>query len=231
LYLVTGNSFSWIEKATELRLTTNMYWLDTSNTRVRMPNRPLLSSQAYVQEKSLVRLLQPRERARDAQQNFRVPYGHSWEAMIPTSSAIKILCTYRDRVDVTLTGMGKLETDTSWKYSKLRRHWRLCNCALQIVVMNCIKRSKKSDHQFKTYERLEVFTAETMKHAVFWDIKFQFLLPRKHIMSLKNGVFWVVTPCGSCKNRRFGGTWRLLHQGEILASCLTWYFFAAYVGC
>jgi hypothetical protein len=31
---------------------------------------------------------------------------------------------------------------------------------------------------------------------------------------LKNGVFWVVTSCGSCKNRRFGGTWRLLHQGD-----------------
>jgi hypothetical protein len=31
---------------------------------------------------------------------------------------------------------------------------------------------------------------------------------------LKNGVLWVVTPCGSCKNRRFGGTWRLLHQGD-----------------
>jgi hypothetical protein len=30
----------------------------------------------------------------------------------------------------------------------------------------------------------------------------------------KNGVFWVVTPCGSCQNRRFGGTWRLLHQGD-----------------
>jgi hypothetical protein len=29
-----------------------------------------------------------------------------------------------------------------------------------------------------------------------------------------NGVFWVVTPCGSCKNRSFGGTWRLLHQGD-----------------
>jgi hypothetical protein len=38
---------------------------------------------------------------------------------------------------------------------------------------------------------------------------------RKHIkLYLKNGVFWVVTPCGSCKNRRFGGTWRLLHQGD-----------------
>jgi hypothetical protein len=31
---------------------------------------------------------------------------------------------------------------------------------------------------------------------------------------MKNGVFWVVTPCGSCKIRRFGGTWRLLHQGD-----------------
>jgi hypothetical protein len=33
-------------------------------------------------------------------------------------------------------------------------------------------------------------------------------------VTMKNGVFWVVTPCSSCKNRRFGGTWRLLHQGE-----------------
>jgi hypothetical protein len=31
---------------------------------------------------------------------------------------------------------------------------------------------------------------------------------------IKNGVFWDVTPCGSCKNRRFGGTWRFLHQGD-----------------
>jgi hypothetical protein len=42
------------------------------------------------------------------------------------------------------------------------------------------------------FVRFEVFTAVTMK----------------------NGVFWVVTPCGSCKNRRFGGTWPLLHQGD-----------------
>jgi hypothetical protein len=25
-------------------------------------------------------------------------------------------------------------------------------------------------------------------------------------VTMKNGVFWDVTPCGSCKNRRFGGT-------------------------
>jgi hypothetical protein len=24
-------------------------------------------------------------------------------------------------------------------------------------------------------------------------------------MNKKNGVFWYVTPCGCCKNRRFGG--------------------------
>jgi hypothetical protein len=40
------------------------------------------------------------------------------------------------------------------------------------------------------YVRFEVFTAVTLKNCVFWDD----------------------TPCGSCKNRRFGGTQRLLHQ-------------------
>jgi hypothetical protein len=31
---------------------------------------------------------------------------------------------------------------------------------------------------------------------------------------MKIAVFLVITPCGSCKNRRFGGTYRLHHQGE-----------------
>jgi hypothetical protein len=31
---------------------------------------------------------------------------------------------------------------------------------------------------------------------------------------MKNAVFWDVTPCGSCKNRRFGGTYRLHHQDD-----------------
>jgi hypothetical protein len=38
--------------------------------------------------------------------------------------------------------------------------------------------------QLPFYVRFEVFTAVAMKNDVFWD----------------------VTPCGSCKNRRFGGT-------------------------
>jgi hypothetical protein len=39
-------------------------------------------------------------------------------------------------------------------------------------------------------------------------------LEGKEASMMKNGVFWVVTPCGSCKNRRIGGTWRLLHEGD-----------------
>jgi hypothetical protein len=33
-------------------------------------------------------------------------------------------------------------------------------------------------------------------------------------VTMKKGVFWDVTPCGSCKNRRAGGSWHLLHQGD-----------------
>jgi hypothetical protein len=42
----------------------------------------------------------------------------------------------------------------------------------------------------RSNERFEVFTAMTMKNAVLWD----------------------VTPCGSCKNRRFRESWCLHHQ-------------------
>jgi hypothetical protein len=30
---------------------------------------------------------------------------------------------------------------------------------------------------------------------------------------MKNAVFWYVTPCRTCKNRRIGGTYGLHHQG------------------
>jgi recombination DNA repair RAD52 pathway protein len=50
--------------------------------------------------------------------------------------------------------------------------------------------SALSDNKYSV--RFEVYTAVTMK----------------------NGVFWDVTSCGSCKNRRVGGTQRLHHQGD-----------------
>jgi hypothetical protein len=33
-------------------------------------------------------------------------------------------------------------------------------------------------------------------------------------VSMKNGVFWDVTTCGSCMNRSFGGTYHLHDQGN-----------------
>jgi hypothetical protein len=51
-----------------------------------------------------------------------------------------------------------------------------------------------------------------MNNGILLDVRFEVFTA----VTMKNGVFLVVTPCGSCKNRRFGGTW---------------YFFAAYVGC
>jgi hypothetical protein len=33
-------------------------------------------------------------------------------------------------------------------------------------------------------------------------------------MTMKNALYWEVTSCGSCKNRRFEGIYRLRHQGD-----------------
>jgi hypothetical protein len=53
------------------------------------------------------------------------------------------------------------------------------------------------------------FTRETALNSKY-TVRFEVFTA----VTMKNGVFWDVTPCGSCKDRRFGGTWRLLHQGE-----------------
>jgi hypothetical protein len=72
-----------------------------------------------------------------------------------------------------------------------------------------------------------------MKNVVFWDIRPQFVLHRRHITSplqcpasycyvrfesftvvtMKNAVFWEVTMCGSYNSGRFGGNYSL-HQDE-----------------
>jgi hypothetical protein len=39
--------------------------------------------------------------------------------------------------------------------------------------------------------------------------------PKTNTVAIKSGVFWDVTPCCSCKNRGFGGTLRLHHQGVV----------------
>jgi hypothetical protein len=55
---------------------------------------------------------------------------------------------------------------------------------LQIKASQSEKSQNTKKININPHVRFEVFMAVTMKNAVFWD----------------------VTACGSCKNRRFGGT-------------------------
>jgi hypothetical protein len=40
------------------------------------------------------------------------------------------------------------------------------------------------------------------------------MTPHKQLVTLKNGDFWDVMPRFSCKNRRFGGGYRLNHRSD-----------------
>jgi hypothetical protein len=50
-----------------------------------------------------------------------------------------------------------------------------------------------------------------------WDDNWQQVLSGPQNFRLENAVFWDVTASGSCKNRRFGGKYRLHHQGDMNA--------------
>jgi hypothetical protein len=84
-----------------------------------------------------------------------------------------------------------------FEFSPFVKSWIKCNWKIEIplpgitichyfdVIAFLLPASKgRAVEDCEKDVRFEVFTAVTMK----------------------NGVFWDVTPCGSCKNRRFGGT-------------------------
>jgi hypothetical protein len=54
------------------------------------------------------------------------------------------------------------------------------------------------------------FNTRTFELKLINYVRFEVLTA----VTMKNGVLLDVTPCGSCRNRRFGGTWRLLHQDD-----------------
>jgi hypothetical protein len=85
----------------------------------------------------------------------------------------------------------------TWDSNRMRHSKRTADKKFweELVVFFCSR--KRGPHRKRRGNqcfclRFDVITAVTMKNVVFWD----------------------VTPCGSCKNRRFGETFRLLLQGE-----------------
>jgi hypothetical protein len=72
-----------------------------------------------------------------------------------------------------------------------------------------------SVHLDKCWDNVSTNSDQSFSRYIPFIIPSQGMLYKKcNHKTVKNGVFWDVTPCGSCKNRRFGGTWRLLHQGD-----------------
>jgi hypothetical protein len=47
-----------------------------------------------------------------------------------------------------------------------------------------------------------------------WNLKFVVRFEVITAVTVRNSVFCDVTPCGSCKNRLFGGLYRLYYQGD-----------------
>jgi hypothetical protein len=65
-------------------------------------------------------------------------------------------------------------------------------CLLTVVVMLTVNKSKSTDYFGAILDPIHLANVKNRRQVI----------PRE----LKNGVFWDVTPRGSCKNRRFGGT-------------------------
>jgi hypothetical protein len=59
-------------------------------------------------------------------------------------------------------------------------------------------------------DRMQLVTRAAKQGSVLEDVRFEVF----KAVTMKNSVFSDVTPCGSCNNRSFGGTYRLLHQGD-----------------
>jgi hypothetical protein len=73
------------------------------------------------------------------------------------------------------------ETQTRSAVLMLKQNWLRASTASYTMDARLERPGRESD---QSCVKFEVFTAVTMK----------------------NGVYWDVTPCGSCRNRHFGGT-------------------------
>jgi hypothetical protein len=82
----------------------------------------------------------------------------------------------------------------------------------------CLERSDSGT--FARYASVSSAICHPVKHSAFinlpiidavWFGSISIINKIKHV-TMKNGVFWDITPCGSWNNRRFGGTYHLLHQ-------------------
>jgi hypothetical protein len=115
----------------------------------------------------------------------------TWPCLLSCTD-VKLPRRRAGRRRLLLTECAKEKRDLSKRreWTKLHKFNSFCCTPRSVGVITRRTDGKGIQHIWKGWDRykccirFEVFTAVTMK----------------------NGVFWDVTPCGSCNNRRFGGT-------------------------
>jgi hypothetical protein len=79
------------------------------------------------------------------------------------------------------------------------------------VLTRATRRNNPEDTILKDHSVWSLNRDNTGKNKVYgFYVRFEVFTA----VTLKNVVFWYVVSYGSCKNPRFGGTYRLHHQGE-----------------
>jgi hypothetical protein len=80
-----------------------------------------------------------------------------------------------------------------------------------VPAPSAICRMKTEHARFKRVKPMKRLSCRS--NLFLMVTQFMLLLSLEGVCNLKlvvkNGVIWDVTPCGSCKNRRNGGTWRI----------------------
>jgi hypothetical protein len=66
------------------------------------------------------------------------------------------------------------------------------------------------------FELFAPFALHCIHTYIHTDMRFEV----SAALPMRNAIFWDVTPCGSCKNRHFGGTCQLLFTANVVGSLI-----------
>jgi hypothetical protein len=98
-------------------------------------------------------------------------------------------------------GRKALLTTAAYKTS-LCRKFKFIYCGVYttyiLILMQITGLSNRKDKSIRTF----LHPLQPAVWAKIYLVRFEVCTA----VTMKNGVFWDVTPFGSCKNRRFGGT-------------------------
>jgi hypothetical protein len=101
------------------------------------------------------------------------------------------------------TGFGRLESRTETETDREEPY----------IIIACKPERKRKVLMNKNHRQLARETADSNMQFLHETLSLLMLITNVRLevftaVTMKNGVFWDVTLCGSCTNRRFGGTYK-----------------------